>query len=86
MSTPADPTPAPTDAEIYTLRVWRHGTHFRAVLRAVGDEQLHLFTEPQRVAEFLAATPAPPAPPGTDARSQSRHEQPPDPDRHPHRR
>ncbi len=63
MPTPAEPLPAPADAEVYTLRVWRHGAQFRAVLRAVGDEQLHLFTEPQRVAEFLATAPAtPPAP------------------------
>lgn len=53
-----DPATVPgaetAEPEVYTLRVWRHGTQFRAVLRAVGGEQLHLFTEPRRVAEFLS--------------------------------
>lgn len=62
---PANPPPAvpaaPADAEVYTLRVWRHGAQFRAVLRAVGGEQLHLFNEPRLVAEFLShANQAPP--------------------------
>lgn len=46
--------PVPPEAEVYTLRVWRHGSQFRAVLRAVGGEQLHLFNEPRLVAEFLS--------------------------------
>jgi hypothetical protein len=33
--------------------VWRHGTQFRAVLRAVGGEQLHLFHGPGELGEFL---------------------------------
>jgi hypothetical protein len=48
------PPPKPPTAETFTLRVWRDGAQFRAVLRAVGEEQLHLFDEPARVGEFLA--------------------------------
>jgi len=59
---PAATASAPTDAEVYTLRVWRHGAQFRAVLRAVGEERLHLFNEPQRLGEFLACAPGPEPP------------------------
>lgn len=54
------------DAQLFTLRLWRQQTQFRAALRAVGEERSQFFTEPAAVAEFLSSAcgpePAPPAP------------------------
>lgn len=62
------------EARLYTLRIWRHHDAFRAALRAVGEVQTELFTEPAAVADHLdralgpavpAAPAGPPAGPGT---------------------
>ncbi len=43
------------EAQLYTLRVWRHAGRWRAVLRAVGDEDSQLFSEPAPLARWLLA-------------------------------
>lgn len=54
------------EAQLYTLRVWRHAGRWRAAVRAVGDEHATLFTEPAPLADWLlqpAAEPRPNPPP-----------------------
>lgn len=49
-----------SEAQIYTVRVWRQVGAFRGSVRAVGDEQCALFTEPRQVAQFLEQACPPP--------------------------
>lgn len=53
---------------VYTLRLWRAQSQFRAALRAVGEEHTELFTEPAAVAEFLRQASAAPPDDGADRR------------------
>ena len=41
------------DVHLYVIRVWRQMSHFRASIRAVGQEEPHLFSTPEEVSEFL---------------------------------
>lgn len=50
-----------SEAQVYTVRVWRQLDAFRASVRAVGDEQATLFTAPAQLARFLEQACAPPA-------------------------
>lgn len=50
-----------SETQVYTVRVWRQACAFRASVRAVGDEQAELFTEPKQVAQFLDRACPPPA-------------------------
>lgn len=43
------------EAQIYTVRVWRHAGRWRAAVRAVGEEHTQLFTEPAPLALWLLA-------------------------------
>ena len=47
------PGAAMDEAEIYTVRVWRHGGQWRAAVRAVGDERTQLFSAPAPLADWL---------------------------------
>ena len=41
------------EAQLFTVRVWRQSEQFRASVRAVGEEHVHLFTAPAPLAAFL---------------------------------
>ena len=41
------------EAQLFTVRVWRQSEQFRASVRAVGEERVHLFTAPTPLAAFL---------------------------------
>jgi hypothetical protein len=41
------------EAQLFTVRVWRQSEQFRASVRAVGEERVHLFTAPAPLAAFL---------------------------------
>ncbi len=43
------------EAQLFTVRVWRQSEQFRASVRAVGEERVHLFTAPATLAAFLCA-------------------------------
>lgn len=45
-------------SRLFLVRVWPHPQHFRAVLRAVEEESVQLFTAPEPLADFLRAVPA----------------------------
>lgn len=49
-----------SEAQLFTVRVWRQQAQFRATLRAVGEERSELFTEPAAVAQFLEGASADP--------------------------
>ncbi len=41
------------EAQLFTVRVWRQATEFRAALCAVGEERTELFTDATAVADYL---------------------------------
>lgn len=41
------------EAQLYTVRVWQHAGQWRAAVRAVGQENFQLFTEPAPLARWL---------------------------------
>lgn len=41
------------EAQLFTVRVWCQSEQFRASVRAVGEERVHLFTAPAPLASFL---------------------------------
>jgi hypothetical protein len=41
------------EAQLFTVRVWRHAEQFRACVRAVGEEHAHLFVAPAPLVDFL---------------------------------
>ena len=49
------------EAQLFTVRVWRQAEQFRASVRAVGDEEAHLFTSPAPLADFLVHATAEPS-------------------------
>lgn len=72
------------EARLFTVRVWRSADDFRASVRAVGQEQVRLFTAPAPLADYLLLTsfdapvPPPAPPPAPTAReSQCGHRGPP---------
>lgn len=46
------------EGSIYLVRVWRRPGEFRASVRSVADEHLHLFTAPEDLARYFADTAA----------------------------
>lgn len=40
-------------SRLFLVRVWPHAQHFRAVLRAVEEESVQLFTAPEPLADYL---------------------------------
>ncbi len=50
------------EAQVFVVRVWRLAEAFRASVRAVGDEQALLFTQPLTLANFLAESVGTPPP------------------------
>lgn len=55
-----------TEAQIFTLRVWRQQSGFCADLRSVGAERAEHFSEPAALAEFLRHCTEPAAAPLPD--------------------
>ncbi len=51
------------DPVVYLVRVWRREESFRASVRRVAEERVHLFNTPDDVARFIAAPEAVPPPP-----------------------
>lgn len=39
---------------LYLVRVWRHPGDFRASVRSVVDQEIHMFTEPHALAHYFA--------------------------------
>lgn len=60
------------EGSIYLVRVWRRPGEFRASVRSVADEDLHLFSAPEDLARYFADCAAPVDPPST-ARRRSTH-------------
>jgi hypothetical protein len=44
------------EGSLYLVRVWRYPGDFRASVRSVSDERLHLFTAPDDLARYFAQT------------------------------
>ncbi len=60
------------EARLFMVRVWRGAAHFRASVRSVDEDRLHLFADADELARFLArelppGSPAPGTTPGPPA-------------------
>lgn len=62
------------ETQVFVVRIWRLARAFRASVRAVGDEQVRLFTQPQTLADFLAGSVGGPPPPDEPTGGPDDHE------------
>jgi len=58
------------DTHLYLVRIWHGAQRFRATVRRVEDETLHVFYTPESVAGYLSSQAAP----GADAPEEVRND------------